>query len=173
MFGGTSVSNPGRADAIHRMAAVNGSPRRVFDRLTTLAAELIEAPVALLTLVDTDRQFFLSSSGLPEPMRSERQTPLEYSICQYALDTARPLIVGDTHTHPILATNKAVVDLGVAAYAGIPLVTEDDQVLGTFCVLDFRPRNWTADELAILANLAAITMEELNGLLFDHAAGSR
>jgi GAF domain-containing protein len=165
-----SNSDPARVAALRHLFLLDSPANRSFDRLTELAAQLLEAPVSLLTLVDVDRQFFLSSAGLPEPMRSARETPLELSICQHAVAEGRPLIVGDTRTHPVLAANPAVTRLGVAAYAGIPLVVSGGYAVGTLCVIDFITRDWTSDQLAILAHLAEITMDEMRLHVQDRIA---
>jgi GAF domain-containing protein len=124
-----------------------------------LACELLEAPVGLLTLVEADRQFFFASHGLPEPVASARQTPIEYSICQYTVASRRPLIVVDTWHDPVLAANPAVTGLGVRAYAGIPLITSNRQPIGTLCVIDFTPRDWDDHQLATLAQLADVATQ--------------
>jgi GAF domain-containing protein len=141
--------------------------------LTQLAAQLLDAPVSLLTLVDADRQFFLSSAGLPEPLLSARQTPLDLSICQYAVAAGRPLIVRDTRADPVLADHPAVMEMGVAAYAGIPLILVEGDAVGTLCVLDFVVRDWTDDQLAILAHLTDITMDEMRLHVQDRIARRR
>ncbi len=156
------VRDPRRVAAVRDIDLLRRPPSHNLDRLTRLAAELLEAPVALLTLVDIDRQFFLSSYGLGEPLRSARQTPLDYSICQLAVATGHPLVVPDTCREPRLAGNRAVVDLGVAAYAGIPLNTGDHLTLGALCVADFVRRDWTDDQLANLALLAGICLDEIH-----------
>jgi GAF domain-containing protein len=165
-----SISDPARLAALRHLFLLDSPVNRSFDRLTELAAQLLEAPVSLLTLIDSDRQFFLSSAGLPEPIRSARQTPLGLSICKYAVAQGRPLIVGDTRADPLLADNPAVTELGVAAYAGIPLVVAGDYAVGTLCVIDFIRRDWTADQLSILAHLAEITMDEMRLHVQDRIA---
>lgn len=165
-----SVNDLARLGALRRLFLLDSPSTRSFDRLTELAAQLLEAPVSLLTLVDADRQFFLSSAGLPEPLRSARQTPIEWSICQYAVAEGRPLIVGDTRSDPVLAGNPAVKEMGVAAYAGIPLIVAEGYAVGTLCVLDFVVRDWTADQLAILAHLTDITMDEMRLHVQDRIA---
>jgi GAF domain-containing protein len=167
------VTDPDRLAALRRLALLDTPPILSFDRLTALAAQLLEASVALVTLVDEDRQFFVSSFGLPESLRSARQTSLDFSICQYAMESYRPLIIGDARTDEGLADNGAVTELGVAAYAGIPLVTPDGHVVGTLCVIDFVPRDWTDDQLAILSRLADITMDEIRLHFLDRVAARR
>ncbi len=167
------LSDPDRLAALRRLRVLDAPPDPTFDRLTQLAAELLEAQIALLTIVDADRQFFLSAYGLPEPLRSVRETPLEYSICQHAVATGRPLIVNDIRTHPALATTPAVADLGVSAYAGMPLVTGEGHAVGSLCVMDVVPREWPDGGLAFLATLADITMDEINLHVHERVAVQR
>ena len=129
-----------------------------MDRLVRLACELLDAPIGLLTLVDAHRQFFYSAHGLPEPVASTRQTGLDYSICQYAVASRLPLIVTDTTDDPTLATNPAVTDMGVRAYAGIPLITPGGYVIGVLCVIDTTARDWDDHQLATLAHLADLAI---------------
>ena len=151
----------------HRLAALAESelldspPEAAFDRFTRLAAKWLGVPVALVSLVDDHRQFFKSALGLPEPWASRRETPLSHSFCQYGVTTNQPLIVMDAREHPWLKENLAISELGVIAYAGIPLVTDEKQVLGMFCVIDSTPRLWTEDEVSTLRELAAMVGTEI------------
>jgi GAF domain-containing protein len=132
-----------------------------LDRLARLASRVVDAPVALVSLVDRDRQVFAGCIGLEEPWASRRETPLSHSLCQHAVDSREPLVLSDVRDHPLLRQSLAIRDLGVIAYAGVPLITDDGHVLGTLCVIDHRPRAWTADELDILADLAHAVMTEI------------
>jgi len=125
-----------------------------------LAVELIETPIAMLTIVEGHRQVFAAHAGLPEHMAAAGSSPLEYSICQHAVATGLPLIVKDALDHPLLRDNRAVVDLGVAAYAGIPLVLAEGFAIGTLCVADVVARDWSDDQLAQLTLLADIATDE-------------
>jgi two-component system, LuxR family, sensor kinase FixL len=150
----------------HRLAAVrrlmvDRPPSPVLDRLTRLAAQLVEAPMSLLTLVDSDRQIFLSAYGLPEPFRSQRESGIQFSICQHAVASGRPLIVADAHADAVLRLNAAVIQLGVTAYAGMPLITWDGHAVGTLCVIDMVARDWTDDHLVALSHLADIAMDQI------------
>lgn len=156
-----TLGDRSRVAGLRRLLLLDSPPSSRFDRLTRLAAQLLEAPIALITLVDADRQFFLSATGLPEPLRSMRQTPLEYSICQHAVAARRPLLLSDARTDPILADSPAVTKLGLAAYIGIPLITPDGHAVGTLCVIDIVPREWTDTDLALLADLVEITMDAI------------
>ena len=78
---------------------------------------MLNAPVALVSLVDADRQFFKSCLGLPEPWASERGSPLSHSFCQHAVASREPLLVDDSREHELLRDNPAIRDIGVIAYA--------------------------------------------------------
>ncbi len=84
-----------------------------------------------------------------------RQTPLSHSLCQYTVAMRAPLVISDTREHPLVSENLAIRDLGVIAYAGIPLVLEDGNSIGALCAIDARPRQWTEREMQVLDDLAA------------------
>ena len=148
------VNDPRRLSALRATGLLDTPAEERFDALTALASRVLRAPVALVSLVDEDRQFFKSCLGLPEPWASERETPLSHSFCQHAIAAREPLIVEDSRKHPVLHDNGAIRDLGVIAYAGIPLESSDGQPLGTLCVIDHQPRRWTSEEIDLLSGLA-------------------
>ena len=115
-----AASDSDRLDALHATGLLDSDISPSFDRLARLASKVLNAPVALVSLVDTDRQFFKSCLGLPEPWASQRGTPLSHSFCQHAVATREPLIVEDSREHELLRDNPAIRDIGVIAYAGIP-----------------------------------------------------
>lgn len=156
-----AISDPRRLEALKRTALLDSTPEEAFDRFTRLAGRLLGAPVALVTLVDSNRQFFKSAFGLPEPWASIRETPLSHSFCQYAVASGEPLVVSDARSHPLVHDNLAVIELGVRAYAGIPLVTSQGDAVGSFCAIDTKPREWTEEELATLQDLAAAVVAEI------------
>jgi GAF domain-containing protein len=156
-----TVRDPQRLAALRRLVLLDSGPSEAFDRLVQLTARTLHAPIAMLTLIDVDRQYFKAAVGLPEPLASIRETPLEYSICQYAVALGRPLIICDTRVEHWLDDNPAVTEAGVMAYAGMPLVTVDGYAVGTLCALDLTARNWTDDDLANLEQLASVTMREI------------
>ena len=157
----TALGDPSRLAALRWRLLLDTSAEEGFDRVTRLAARLLRAPVALVTLVDADRQFFKSCLGLPEPWASRRETPLSHSFCQHVVASGRPLIVPDAREHPLLRDNLAIPDLGVVAYLGIPLLGSDGSALGTFCVIDHRPRAWSDDEIETMGDLAGAVVTEI------------
>src|SRR4051812_31351632 len=138
-----AVLDPVRVEALRSACLLDAPAAEEFDRHTRLATRILGVPVSLVSFVDTDRQFFMSSVGLAEPWASARQTPLSHSFCQYPVASRMPLVIEDARTHPVLRTNRAIPDLGVIAYAGIPLITKDGAALGSFCIIDTKPRCWT------------------------------
>ena len=150
-----------RLAALARTALLDTPPEEAFDRLTRMAARLLGAPVSLLTLVTEDRQFFKSAIGLPEPWASRRSAPLSHSFCCQVAASGEPLIVEDTRRHPLLRSTPAVRELGWIAYAGVPLVTRDGWVVGSFSVVDGMPRLWSERDVALLRDLAACAASEM------------
>jgi hypothetical protein len=122
---------------------------------------LLNAPIATVTLVDADRQFFKSAVGLPEPMARARQTPLSRSVCRHAVGTGTTLVIPDTRSHPLLREQPEVAEQGIVAYLGVPLRAASGHVLGTLCVMDSQARVWSGEDVRALEDLAAAAMVTL------------
>ncbi len=148
------LHDPARIAALRRLRLLDSSAEGTFDRLARIAKTSIGVPVALISLVAEHRQFFTSCLGLAEPWASARETPLSHSFCQYAVATGEELVVEDARVDKVLTTNLAIRDLGVVAYAGVPIRVGDGVPIGTLCVIDSRPRRWTQVELELLRDLA-------------------
>jgi GAF domain len=157
----SAAKDSDRLEALHATGLLDSDVNPSFDRLARLASTVLNAPVALVSLVDADRQFFKSCLGLPEPWATQRGTPLSHSFCQHAVASREPLIVDDSREHDLLRDNPAIRDIGVIAYAGIPLIDADGHALGTLCVIDSRPRHWTTDQVQLLSDLAASVVTEI------------
>src|SRR5437763_2331952 len=151
----SALRDPARLAALRATALLDSPGEEGFDRLTRLATQLLDVPVALVSLVDEDRQFFKSCIGLPEPWLSRRGTALSHSFCQHAVASGEPLVIEDAREHPLVRDNLAITDLDVIAYAGIPLITSEGEALGTFCAIDSRPRRWSDEDVAFVREMAA------------------
>ena len=151
-----TLSLPARLAAIRETQLVDSPPTQSFDELTRLATSLLGTPVALVSIVTSDKQFFKSQVGLADPWAKSRQTPLSHSFCQWVVSSRDELIVADARQHEGLIPNLALRDLGVVAYAGVPLSASSGQVLGSFCAIDSKPHRWTDDDLATLRDLSKI-----------------
>jgi len=150
------IADPARMSALEETRLLDSPREASFDRLTRLVTRLIGAPTALVTLVDRDRQFFKSQAGLAEPWATERQTALTHSFCQWVVSGDEALCVADAREHPVLRSNLAIRQLGVTAYAGMPLHGRDGHAIGSICAIDGAPRAWSEDDLATLRDLALV-----------------
>lgn len=153
------VDAPDRLRALRATELMDSPTEEVFDRASRLAARLLGVPVSLVSIVAGDRQFFKSQTGLPEPWSSRRETPLSHSFCRYVVESEQPLSVEDARRHPLFADNSAIEDLSVVSYLGVPVRSGRGAVLGSFCVISDRPREWTKEELALLEEIAQIVHE--------------
>lgn len=151
-----------RLSALYQTDLMDSAPEERFDRLTRLVAATLPVPVALVSLVDTKRQFFKSTFGLPEPWKTERETLLTHSFCQHVVSRAAPLVIDDATLDPLVCDNLAIPDLNVRAYLGIPLLSEDGHVLGSLCAIDTVPHDWTAREQEILEDFAKLVEEQIS-----------
>jgi signal transduction histidine kinase len=156
-----ALADEGRLGALNRTRLLDTPPEEAFDRLTRLVCRLLGVPVALVSLIEADRQFFKSVVGLPEPWSLLRQTSLLHSFCQHVVANGAPLLVQDARGHPLVSDSFAIDDLGVLAYLGMPLATADGHTLGALCAIDTQPRDWTPGDAAALRDLAAVTMGEV------------
>jgi sigma-B regulation protein RsbU (phosphoserine phosphatase) len=146
-----------RLDALRRYDVLDTPTEAQYDDITRLVAEICEAPVALITLIDRDRQFFKSSVGV-----NLRETPRDIALCAHALLQRDILIVGDTRDDPRFADNPLVTgEPHLRFYAGALLQTSDGFPLGTLCILDFRPRELTERQITALRVLARNVMTQL------------
>jgi GAF domain-containing protein len=139
------------------LAILDTPPEQRFDRLTRLAAAALEVPIALVSLVDADRQWFKSCFGL-----QEREMPRDLAFCAHAVQNKADLIVPDTLLDDRFADNPLVTGAPrIRFYAGAALMLDDGNCLGTLCVIDTRPRNLSASDLALLRDLRDLALKEL------------
>ena len=156
-----------RIATLHQLAILDTPPEERFDRITRLAAATFDVPIALISLVDRDRQWFKSCVGL-----NTRETPREVAFCAHAVEQGADVVVPDTLLDERFADNPLVVDgPRIRFYAGAPLVMSNGLCLGTLCVVDTRPRHLTAAELATLHDLRDMVLEHLLGTRVAAAEG--
>lgn len=155
-----ALADAQRLEAVRRTGLLDTPPEESFDRLTRLAARLTGAPVSFLSLVDRERDFYKSAHGFAEPLASAREIAGR-TFCHYALINDQPLVLSDVTGLPVFRDVPTVQSLGVRAYAGVPLVTADGQVLGSFCAVDFKAKQWTAQDIEVLTELAQSALREI------------
>lgn len=153
------VFDPQRLAAVDASRMVGSPPEQAFDRLASLAADLLEAPMAFVTAVDSERSWYKSFVGAPPG--AQRWGPIEESFCQYVIGSGRECIFGDAREDDVAKWNPAIDKLGVVAWAGFPVRGPSGDVLGTLCVVDTQPRTWTERHRRILETLAAAASSEI------------
>lgn len=146
-----------RLVALERSGLVGTPPEDSFDRLTWLAARSLDAPVALLTLLTPNRQWFKSRYGL-----DLAETPRDWAFCNHTILQKGIMVAENLATDQRFADNPAVSgELGFRFYAGCPVVDPDGFRLGSLCVIDTRPRTLDETQKQTLANLAALASDEI------------
>ncbi len=137
---------------------LDSAPEARFDRITQAAQRLFGVPIALVSLVDRNRQWFKSRAGL-----DATETPRNISFCGHAIHNDHALVIPDAMADARFADNPLVTgELQLRFYAGMPLKSRNGRALGTLCLIDRRPRTLCGDELKLLADLGAWAERELN-----------
>jgi serine/threonine protein kinase len=147
-----------RLAALRSYQVLDTEAEQAFDDLTFLASQICGTPIAAVSLIDEDRQWFKSKVGL-----SVSQTARNLSFCQYTIRGTTPLIVGNASTDPQFADHPLVKDEPrIRFYAGVPLIDPEGCALGSLCVVDRVARGLSSDQLAALAALGRLVMTLLN-----------
>lgn len=146
-----------RLAAVRRYDVLDTPPDGAFERITALAARLLRVPIAIVSIVDTDRIWFKSHHGLDVD-----QIDRVPGLCASAILQTEPWLVEDAHLDPRALTNPLVAGaFGLRFYAGVPLTTSDGYNLGTVCVIDREPRVASKEDVATLQDLASMVMDQL------------
>lgn len=154
-------ADPARLEALRATGLLDTRPDAALDRIARLAGRLLDAPIAGVGLVDAERVFLLAQLGVAEPFAARREWPLTYSPCRFVVAGDGVLAVEDTRADPLLRDGPTVSELGIMAYAGVPLTTPAGQPIGTVFVADRRSRAWPPEDLEILHELAQVAGREL------------
>ena len=155
------VRRPSRLQAVATFEVNAESSAQALDRIAGMACRLLEAPVVLVNLVGADRQRFVGCGGGGPSWQSVREMPLTHGFCPFALGADRAFAFADARANPKLAANPVVEQLGVVAYAGVPLRVAGGEPIGTLCAIDHEPHEWSEDDIEILSDLAASAAAEL------------
>jgi anti-sigma regulatory factor (Ser/Thr protein kinase) len=159
------IDEQGRLAALARYRILDTEPEPAFDDLTLLASQICDTPIALITLVDEDRQWFKSRVGI-----SLQETSRSIAFCAHAIQHDAIMVVSDAAGDDRFRQNPCVVgEPHIRFYAGAPLVTPDGHALGTLCVVDSVPRALTAEQVQALDALRhqAVSQLELRRNLIE------
>ncbi|MCP1319670.1 GAF domain-containing protein [Halomonas sp. 707B3] len=151
-------SEQARLQALHGLAILDTPPEERFDRITRLATHLLGVEIALVSLVDEERQWFKSRQGF-----SITQTCRQESFCAHAIKKEGIFEIEDASADPRFADNVLVTARrGIRFYAGVPLTTSDGFRVGTLCIIDSKPRRLDDAQRQALIDLAACAEDEVN-----------
>ena len=146
-----------RLGAVRRYDVLDTPPDGAFDRITKLAARQFRVPISIVSIVDTDRIWFKSHHGVDVV-----EIGRDPGLCASAILGNEPWVVENAETDPRTMANPLVAgELGLRFYAGAPLTTHDGFNLGTLCVIDQAPREFSSEEAEMLEELAGVVMDEL------------
>jgi GAF domain-containing protein len=151
---GDTLLLPARLAEVRRSGLLDTGPEEPFDRLTRLACELLGTPYGFVTVVDERRSFWKSCIGVDSTALADRQNPVGESFCQYVIATDEAVVIDDARLDPMTRDNPSIESMGVIAWAGFPVRAPNGQILGTFCVVDSRPRRWSDQDRRTLQVLA-------------------
>ncbi len=157
MFDAKFADEQGRISALERYDVLDTPATEPFDRITALVREILQVPIAAVSLVDRERQWFKSMQGL-----TVTETPRSASFCAHTIMDDVVLNIPDAEADPRFSDNPLVTGAPhIRSYAGAPLQTPDGYNVGALCAIDTVPRNFTAAQLGILSSFASLVVDEL------------
>lgn len=148
-----ALKNPQRLLAVRASEMLDSPPDQAIDDLAQEASHKLRAPLVVFTLVDRYRDFVLAHVGLPAPQATAREVVDSPSFCQLTVAQGETLVINDTLDSSMLRMFPSVRQAGVRAHLGVPILI-GGQPVGNCCVIDFEPREWTANDISTLTRLA-------------------
>ncbi|MGH1574725.1 GAF domain-containing protein [Methylobacterium sp. P31] len=153
----TAHNETERLSALHRLHLLDTPPEPAFERLVTATATLFGVPISLVSLVDTDRQWFKARCGL-----DASETDRDLAFCNYTILHDTVFVVPDATADPLFAQNPLVTgEPGIRFYAGAPLILRPGIRLGSLCIIDTQTRSFNEADAAMLSRLARMVVDEL------------
>jgi len=151
------IDEAARQIALERYDVLDSPPERAFERITQLVRNILGVPMAAVSLIDKDRQWFKSHDGIDTD-----ETARNVAFCDHTIQQRAPFVVPDARADARFSANPLVTDgPHIRSYAGVPLTTPDGYNIGSLCALDTAPRDYEPGQLEILRNLADLVIEQL------------
>ena len=146
-----------RLSALRRCEILDTPREAPFERITNLVRTVLDVPIATVSLIDSDRQWYKSCVGMSDDI-----LPREHSFCTYTIQSRQPLTVPDTLLDQRFATYPSVTgEPFIRSYLGVPLASPDGYNLGSLCALDTKPRTFEVSQVEVLKSFAALVTDEL------------
>ena len=165
------IDEPARIAALRRYGILDTPAEGAFDKVTDLVRTLFDVPISAVSLIDTERQWFKSITGL-----DISETARSMAFCDHAIRQDEPLVITDAQADPRFCDNPLVTgEPGIRSYAGVQLRTPDGHNLGSLCAIDTRPRTFSPEQMEVLKGLAPIVVEQMELRLLaerDHLSGA-
>lgn len=155
------VTDPDRVRAVEATGLLDTPSEPAYDRIVAMAADALSVPGAAISLIDKDRQFIKSALGFGPEEERPRAIPLEAGMCQHTVAKGEPLLVEDARLDEKFRNHPGVVDKTFISYLGIPLVDDGGHAVGTLCVWDAEPRQWTTGHVQVLKDIAWMVRERI------------
>jgi len=160
-----ALTSPSRLAALHNTGLLDTPEDERFDGFTRLAAQILDVPTVVISLVESERQYFKSVASsigaLPHGWNS-----LNTTFCQDVVAKREAFVVPDTEKEPLGAGRQ----IRATAYVGVPLINDDQQVLGTLCAMDYQPRSWSTRDIDTLKALGSAVMSEIQRRVAERTA---
>ena len=150
-----------RLAALAELQLLDTEAEPVFDRIIAKLARVFEMPIALISLVDRNRLFFKSHTGLPEDLAESRQISRDISVCDHVVSNNEVTVIEDLARDRRFANNPLIRERGLRFYAGAPLRAPNGQPIGSLCLLDVKPREFSNRDRRHLQEYASEVMEEV------------
>ncbi|MDM9646828.1 GAF domain-containing protein [Rhizobium sp. S163] len=162
------MSSPSeRIGAVRNSGLLDVQGQSEFQDIIEVVKAGLNCPVALVSILDEDRQVFIAHLGLPEKWAEAAETPLTHSFCQHVVRDKQPLIIGDATIHDLVRDNLAIKDLGVISYMGVPVTMPDGLVIGALAAIDGEPRTWGKHELELLSRIGKVASNQIATFLSE------
>ncbi|OAS84102.1 GAF domain-containing protein [Metabacillus litoralis] len=143
-----------RLTELYSLNLIGTPEEKSFDQITNLASRLFGVPISLITLITEDKQWFKSCVGLPDNLKESRSTERSAAFCHCVVADGNPLVVQDSSLDERFINNRFVKEYNIRFYAGAPIITKNNNVLGSLCIIDTKPRLFSEEELNTLIDLS-------------------
>ena len=150
-----------RLAALYQTKLLDSEQDNDFDRLTEFTCKLLRTTFAFITLIDSDRHFFLSMYAATGPIEGERSASPMYSFCQNVVVTNKRHAINNVHDGGLVCKAEAHNSMGIVAYLGTPLRTPDNQRIGSLCVIEDRARTWTLEDKQLIKEAGELVVKEI------------